>query len=396
MRTSAVALGLAGLAAAGVGLVSHGSSTAAPIRAEVVASECSPGKRTGWANREQSTLRIGGKSVPANATGEIRRGDLVQTDPDGAGIFCLRIASLECDIDSETTVQVLPPRKPNVLLRLIHSEDPFTCTAILTGKQWELETGAKTRVLIGEAKQEDTGTHRVVAGDGRDAAPPPRSAYALSLVVGKKQTLVKVRRGATIVTRGNNTQRAVVLGRQQQVVVPAGRDPSQPTKITLKPSEKRTFKELEKSLPAVTDKTPPAVTIQGPRNPSSVRSATFSLRATDGGATFSCALDGSDFRLCTSPYRIDGLKPGQHTFAVRSTDATGNTRTSAFSWSIDSSRIAFVSDRNGNLDIYAMDPDGTSQAPLTTSSAADDAPEWSPTGGGSPSTASVTATPRST
>ncbi len=315
--------------------------------------------------------------MPAPATGEIRAGDLVQTDPDGAGRFCLRVANLDCDIDADTTVRVLPPKKPKVLLRLIHSEYPFTCTAISSGKEWELETGERTRILIGGARQ-SLRTHRLTAGDRRDVAAAPRSAYALSLVVSKKQALVKIRRGGTIVTSGKSTRRAVVLGRRQQVVVPAGRDPRQPTTITLTPSEQRTFKELEQSLPADTDRTPPAIIIQGPRNPSSVRWATFSLRATEAGATLSCALDGSDFRLCTTPHRIEGLRPGRHALAVRATDAAGNTRTSVYSWTIDRSQIAFMSDRDGNLDIYAMEPDGTKQVRLTTNPAADEDPDWSP------------------
>ena len=146
---------------------------------------------------------------------------------------------------------------------------------------------------------------------------------------------MKVRRGATIVAQGRRHAagrgaRTPAAGRR-----PGGRDPRQPTGISLSRSERRTFKELEKSLPAATDKTPPAVTIQGPRNPSSVRSATFSLGTTEVGTTFSCALDGSDFRLCGTPYRVDGLRPGRHTLSVRALDATGNIRTSAYSWTVD-------------------------------------------------------------
>ena len=375
MREAAIAFGLAGLAAAGLALTSQGSSTAAPLHAELVASSCSPGNHKGWANREDPTLRIAGRSVP---NGALRAGDLVQTDPDGTGNFCLRVASLQCDLGSGTTVRVLPPKKPTVLLRLVSSDEPLSCTAESTGRRYELETGERTRVLIGEATQASLRADRPTTGDARDAASAARSAYVLSLSVSKTRTLVKVRRGATVVARGTNTRRAVVLGRRQQVVVPAGRDPLQPKTITLTPSEQRTFKELEQSLPPATDKTPPAITIQGPRNPSSVRSGTFSLGANEAAATFSCALDGSDFRLCASPHRVEGLRPGRHTLLVRATDPTGNTRTSTYSWTIDSSQIAFMSDRSGNLDIYTMEPDGTNIVRLTTSSAADEDPDWSP------------------
>ncbi|HJU58666.1 MAG TPA: hypothetical protein VJ583_02870, partial [Nitrososphaeraceae archaeon] len=37
-----------------------------------------------------------------------------------------------------------------------------------------------------------------------------------------------------------------------------------------------------------------------------------------------CSLDSSIFDLCTSPMIIDNLKPGEHTFEVRSIDQSGN------------------------------------------------------------------------
>ena len=373
MRTSAVAFGLAGLAAAGVGLVIQGSSSAAPVHADVVAQSCSPGKHPGWASRERPSLRIKGKSVSA---GRLQAGDVVETDGYGEGVFCLRVATLECNITENTTIRVLPP-KPNVLLRLIESEGGVFCTAISTEREWRLDTRGET-IMIGRLASLPRATRALAAGVASEVAAASRSGNAFSVLVGKKRTLVKVRRGATIVAPTGNTRRAVVLGRQQQVVVPTGREPRQPTKISLTTSEKRTFKELERSLPAATDIKGPEVTIRGPRDPSSVRTATFSLGATEAGVAFSCALDGTDFRLCSAPHRIEGLKPGRHTLAVRAVDATGNVRTSTYSWAVDSSRIAFMSDRDGNLEIYAMEPDGSGQVRLTMSSSPDEAPDWSP------------------
>ncbi|HKU49418.1 MAG TPA: DPP IV N-terminal domain-containing protein, partial [Nitrososphaera sp.] len=43
-------------------------------------------------------------------------------------------------------------------------------------------------------------------------------------------------------------------------------------------------------------------------------------------------------------------------------------------------KIAFVSDRDGNLEIYTMDSDGSNQKRLTNNAAADDFPSWSPDG----------------
>ncbi len=43
-------------------------------------------------------------------------------------------------------------------------------------------------------------------------------------------------------------------------------------------------------------------------------------------------------------------------------------------------RIAFETNRDGNLEIYSMNPDGTSQVNLTNDSAEDTDPVWSPDG----------------
>ena len=62
-------------------------------------------------------------------------------------------------------------------------------------------------------------------------------------------------------------------------------------------------------------------------------------------------------------HRIDALKPGRHTLAVKVTDLTGNTRTNSYSWTVDNSQIAFPSDRDGNSDIYVIDTDEPPTAP---------------------------------
>ena len=50
------------------------------------------------------------------------------------------------------------------------------------------------------------------------------------------------------------------------------------------------------------------------------------------------------------------------------------------SWSPDGERIAFVSDRDGNKEIYVMDADGKNQRRLTRNAAPDTDPSWSPDG----------------
>ena len=48
--------------------------------------------------------------------------------------------------------------------------------------------------------------------------------------------------------------------------------------------------------------------------------------------------------------------------------------------SLENGKIAFVSNRDGNFEIYVMDADGTSQTRLTTESTYDGEPAWSPDG----------------
>jgi Tol biopolymer transport system component len=53
---------------------------------------------------------------------------------------------------------------------------------------------------------------------------------------------------------------------------------------------------------------------------------------------------------------------------------------SAPAWSPDGSRIAFASDRDSNHEVYVMNADGTGQTRLTTNSVEDGDPAWSPDG----------------
>ena len=50
------------------------------------------------------------------------------------------------------------------------------------------------------------------------------------------------------------------------------------------------------------------------------------------------------------------------------------------SWSPDGGSIVFVSDRDGNFEIYVMNADGSNQRRLTNNPAEDIAPSWSPDG----------------
>ena len=47
-------------------------------------------------------------------------------------------------------------------------------------------------------------------------------------------------------------------------------------------------------------------------------------------------------------------------------------------WSPDGSLIAFQTERDGNFEIYVMNPDGSNQHPLATSSSDELWPSWGP------------------
>ena len=63
---------------------------------------------------------------------------------------------------------------------------------------------------------------------------------------------------------------------------------------------------------------------------------------------------------------------------IRLTDNDASDVTPA--WSPDGRRIAFASERDGNLEIYVMNADGSGVTRLTYNGANDLFPDWSPDG----------------
>lgn len=86
------------------------------------------------------------------------------------------------------------------------------------------------------------------------------------------------------------------------------------------------------------DTAPPVLSITGkPPNPSPDSTARFEFRAADAmRVTFGCQLDSRPSSPCASPATYSGLAPGAHTFAVRATDAAGNSSaTAGYGWTIE-------------------------------------------------------------
>jgi hypothetical protein len=82
---------------------------------------------------------------------------------------------------------------------------------------------------------------------------------------------------------------------------------------------------------------PPLTTItSGPVALSNSRDATFEFEA-DEPASYSCMVDASETPGCTSPFTIDGLVDGPHTFSVTATDLANKVETSppVRHWTID-------------------------------------------------------------
>jgi CSLREA domain-containing protein len=96
----------------------------------------------------------------------------------------------------------------------------------------------------------------------------------------------------------------------------------------------------------LSDTTPPDTVIAGsPPSLSNSSSATFSFVGSDnvggsGVAGFQCQLDGGGFAPCTSPQTYTGLANGDHTFAVRAVDGSGNAdpTPATYTWTVDAAR----------------------------------------------------------
>jgi hypothetical protein len=249
------------------------------------------------------------RGVPVRKEADLHAQDLVRVGPTGAARLQLNLKKTTCTAGRNTQIRVLPAE--NVAFQMLGTDGDLTCG-----------TAANTRQPA--------------------RAQGPTGSVVVSLVdpvfkisVRGRWTTVKVDLGAVVVT-GRTKRRAVVLAKKQQSVVPKGGDPRIPQRIALQPHERVVFTALEKTLPASKDTTAPRVTIvTKPDKRSPIAAATFTFKANDAGVTFSCSMDGPDFRVCSSPTTFSSLSAGRHNFAVRATDAAGNAGTPVtYSWRI--------------------------------------------------------------
>ena len=99
------------------------------------------------------------------------------------------------------------------------------------------------------------------------------------------------------------------------------------------------------TVAAPADTTPPLTTLTAtPAAVTLVGEAVFEFTSNEFGAVFECSLDGAAFQGCDSPYELDGLLDGEHTFAVRAIDAALNVdpTPATYEWTVDLPPLAEI------------------------------------------------------
>ncbi len=147
------------------------------------------------------------------------------------------------------------------------------------------------------------------------------------------------------------------------------------------------------TTPPVDTVAPETTITVGPVGTVSATDASFEFSSSEVGSSFECRLDAGAFGACTSPKAYTGLAQGSHTFAVRATDAAGNTDATpdTRTWTVDTSPTAVLavsspsgtaplevsadasgsSDPQGQQLSYAFDwGDGSSTGPQSAATAA--------------------------
>jgi hypothetical protein len=92
------------------------------------------------------------------------------------------------------------------------------------------------------------------------------------------------------------------------------------------------------TVEATADTTPPQTSITaGPSGTTSATTAGFSFSSNESGSSFECQVEAGEWEPCSSPWTYISLGLGSHDFAVRATDAAGNTDASpaSRSWTVE-------------------------------------------------------------
>jgi hypothetical protein len=103
------------------------------------------------------------------------------------------------------------------------------------------------------------------------------------------------------------------------------------------------------------DSTAPETTItDGPPAVSDSKNATFRFNASEEVSGFECQVDAGAFEPCGSPERLNGLRRGDHTFAVRAIDLAGNVDDSpaTVSWTVIKKHGSAAAGRRGHRHRY--------------------------------------------
>ena len=127
----------------------------------------------------------------------------------------------------------------------------------------------------------------------------------------------------------------------------------------------------------------------GPQSTATGRSTAHPAMAPTRSTSPITALRTSTRRLNRGATRVvfASKRPGNYDLYVMNADGSGQTRLTTSSaddvdpaWSPDGSRIVFQAYRNGQAEIYVMNADGSGQTRLTNHSDYDGQPAWSPDG----------------
>lgn len=122
----------------------------------------------------------------------------------------------------------------------------------------------------------------------------------------------------------------------------------------------------------IIDAAPPDTSIDnGPPDPDTTGSATFTFNGTDSGTgvgSFECKVDDGTFAACTSPQAYSALADGNHTFEVRAIDVVGNVdpTPATYTWVINTT-VPDTTPPDTTIDSGPPDPSDTITATFTFS-----------------------------